>query len=297
LNPIQRLIDKYPGWFFVLPALIVIFAIVVYPFAYALRLSFLSLSFQRPEMSGQFIGFGNYLSLLHDSKFWYSAQITLVYVVSVTVAEIVLGMAVALLFNRELKARRVLLSILMIPMILAPVVVGLMYSFLLNNEFGTFMYYIKQLGFFRQTSLFARPLATQVTIILMDIWEYTSFYALIMLAGLHALPKGPYEGAKVDGASDWQTFWWITIPTLMPLIVVATILCLIASFKTFDQIYILTGGGPSSATELLSIYAWRINFYYWNMGYGAATVMMIAAFTMIICGALYFVVQQRIKLF
>ncbi len=248
-------------------------------------------------MSGQFVGLGNYWDLLHDAKFWYSAQITFVYVVSVTVAEIILGIAVALLFNRELRARRILISILMIPMILAPVVVGLMYSFLLNNEFGTLMYYVKELGFFRETSLFSDPLATQVTIILMDIWEYTSFYALIILAGLHALPRGPYEGARVDGASDWQTFWWITIPTLMPLIVVATILCLIASFKTFDQIYILTGGGPSSATELLSIYAWRINFYYWNMGYGAATVMMIALFTVVISGALYFVVQRRIKLF
>jgi multiple sugar transport system permease protein len=290
-------VDNHPGWFFIFPALVVIFAIVVYPFAYALRLSFLSLSFQRPEMSGQFIGFSNYWDLIHDSKFWYSAEITFVYVVSVTAAEIILGIAVALLFNRELRARRIWISILMIPMILAPVVVGLMYSFLLNNQFGTLMYYIKQLGFFRETSIFSQPLATQITIIMVDIWEYTSFYALIMLAGLHALPRGPYEGAKVDGASDWQTFWWITIPTLMPLIVVATILCLIASFKTFDQIYILTGGGPSSATELLSIYAWRMNFYYWNMGYGAAAVMMIALITIAISGVLYFVVQRRVKLF
>jgi multiple sugar transport system permease protein len=248
-------------------------------------------------MSGQFIGLDNYWNLLHDARFWYSAWITLIYVVAVTVAEITLGSAVALLFNRELRARRVLTSILMIPMMLAPVVVGLMYSFLLNNEFGTLMYYIKQFGFFREVSLFAQPTAVQATIILMDIWEYTSYYALIMLAGLQSLPKGPYEGAQVDGASDWQTFWWITVPTLMPLIVVATILCLIASFKTFDQIYILTGGGPSSATELLSIYAYRLNFSYWNLGYGAATVIMIAIITMIISGVLYYVVQKRVKLF
>jgi multiple sugar transport system permease protein len=229
--------------------------------------------------------------------FWNSVSITLAYVASVTVAEITLGIAVALLFNRELRARRVLTSILMIPMMLAPVVVGLMYSFLLNNQFGTIMYYLKLLGLFRETSLFASPLTTQITIVLMDIWEYTSYFALIMLAGLQSLPRGPYEGAQVDGASEWQTFKWITIPTLMPLIMTATILCLIASFKTFDQIYVLTGGGPSSATELLSVFAYRINFKYWDMGYGAAIVMMIAFITMVICGAFYYVVQRRVKIF
>jgi len=126
-----------------------------------------------------------------------------------------------------------------------------------------------------------------------DIWQWTPFVFLIMLAGLHSLPKEPYEAAQVDGANKWQIFRRVTLPLLKPLIVITLLLRIIDAFRTFDQVYILTGGGPGNATDLIGMFAYRVNFKIWNLGYGASVVLVIFLLILIVTAFFYAVTQKK----
>src|SRR5262249_29669689 len=155
------------------------------------------------------------------------------------------------------RGRRVWVTILLLPTMVAPVVVGLIWDFLLMPNFGLFTWVMSQLGILHGTPVFSMPLTAFAAICIVDIWEWTPFMMLFMLAGLPRLPQDPMEAAEIDGASPWRIFWHVQLPLLRPMIIVAVMFRTIDASKTFDIIYVLTGGGPGNTTEFISLYAFR----------------------------------------
>jgi len=276
--------------------MVILMSITLVPFLFALNLSFRAYSLARPGYEGQFIGLDNFRQLLNDDPlFWKSIFITLRFVIVVVTVELFLGLGIATLLNQKIWGRRFFTSIIIVPMMIAPVVVGLIWRFLLNAEFGIVSYFIKKLGIHLERGLLGSTDTALPTVMFIDIWQWTPFMTLIMLAALQALPREPVEAAQIDGASSIQIFRYITLPLIKPLIFVAILLRSIDSFKLFDTVFILTGGGPSFATELASIYAYRINFKYWNMGYGSS-IVLILFLIVLICTEFFFFFTQREKL-
>jgi multiple sugar transport system permease protein len=228
-----------------------------------------------------------------DGEFWHSMAITVLFLIVVVGIEFLAGFALALLLNREFRGKRIVVSLAVIPMMIAPVAVGLMWRVALNYELGVVTYLIKSIGIPLKEALLGTSATALPTLMVIDIWQWTPFIFLIMLAGLHSLPKEPYEAAQVDGASRWQIFRLVTLPLLNPLIIIALLLRVIDAFKTFDQVYILTGGGPGNATDLVCMFAYRTNFKVWNLGYGASVVLVIFLIILIVTALFYTVTQKK----
>jgi multiple sugar transport system permease protein len=202
--------------------------------------------------------------------------------------ELALGFSIAMVLFHHLQRRRLVLTLLMVPMMLAPVAIGLIWKLLLQGDFGMMTYYLRWVGLLGdQEVLLSNPDLVLPTIIAIDIWQWTPFVVLVMLAGLMSLPREPFEAAIMDGARPLQIFRDITLPLLRPVIALVVLLRGIDAFKEFDKVFILTGGGPGTATELLSIYTYRMNFKNWDLGYGAACAFMVYFVVLILCSIFY----------
>jgi multiple sugar transport system permease protein len=272
-----------------MPALLLLLVLLVGPFLYMVGVSFTDLSFALPGHDGNFVGFENYRRLMReDPVFWQSFGTTLVFVSGVVSVEFVLGFALALLLFHHVQRRRFVLTLLLIPMMLAPVAVGLMWKLMLHGEFGMLTHYLREFGLLDpRTALLGNHDLVLPTVMLVDVWEWTPFVTLVFLAGLLSLPREPFEAAIMDGARPWQVFRDITVPLLRPIIALVLLLRGIDAFKEFDKVFILTGGGPGTATELISIYAWRVNFRNWDLGYGAVCAFMVYLVVLILCAVCY----------
>ena len=182
----------------------------------------------------------------------------------------------------------------MLPTMIAPVVVGMMWRYLLMPSFGLLTYYLQQMGFLAETTIFSDEVTAFAALMIIDIWEWTPFMMLIMLAGLTAMPQEPIEAAHLDGANAWQVLWHVQLSFLRPLIVFAVMFRAIEASKVFDTIYILTGGGPGNATETIAVFAFRTTFIKWDLGYGAAICLVLAFFSLVVA-ALFFKVTSRVQ--
>jgi len=271
------------------PSLVLLLLILVGPFFYMVGASFTDLSFSIPGRDGNFVGFDNYRRLVRDDPvFWNSFLLTLRFVVWAVAVEFVLGFALALLLYHHVRRRRFLLTGLLVPMMLAPVAVGLIWKLLLQGDFGMLTYYLRAIGVIDvRTALLSSPDLVLATIVAIDVWQWTPFVTLVMLAGLLSLPREPFEAAVMDGARPYQVFRDVTLPLLRPIVALVLLLRGIDAFKEFDKVFILTGGGPGSATELLSIYTYRVNFKNWDLGYGAVCAFMVYLVVLILCSVFY----------
>ena len=256
--PMRRILgamlDRGVAPLLLIPSCILLVLILVGPFLYMVWTSFTDLSFALPDRDGSFLGFDNYRRLMRDDPiFWDSFVLTFKFVVSVVTVEFILGLALALLLFHFIERRRVVLTMLLVPMMLAPVAVGLIWKLLLQGDFGMLTYYLRQVGILDlRTALLSSADVVLPTIMLIDVWQWTPFVTLVMLAGLMTLPREPFEAAIMDGARPWQVFRDVTLPLLRPIIALVLLLRGIDAFKEFDKVFILTGGGPGTATELLS---------------------------------------------
>jgi len=251
--------------------------------------SFTDLSFAIPNHTGNFVGFDNYRKLMRDDPlFWDSFWTTIRFVTAALSIEFLIGLSLALLLFHSIERHRIILTLILLPMMLAPVAVGLMWKLLLQGEFGMLTHYLREVGIFgAQTAPLSSYTLVLPTMILIDVWEWTPFVTLVLLAGLLSLPREPYEAAIIDGAGPIRVFFDVTLPLLRPIIALVLLLRGIDAFKEFDKVWILTGGGPGSATELLSIYTWRINFRNWDFGYGAVVALMVYLVVLILCSLFY----------
>ncbi len=269
-----------------LPAFLVLVTIVVYPLIFSLSMSLRDFSYTRPGSEKPFVGLSNFKSVLLDSEFLNSIKVNLLFCIGAVTLELLLGLGVALLFNRELPGFGVLRSLILIPMIITPVVVGLIWRWLLNPQLGLINYLLGCLGInapaWLSDTRFALP-----SLILVDVWEWTPFVFLTIYASLQSLPEEPYEAALIDGASAWQTFRYITLPSIWPSMLVVSTIRFMDTIRVFDIIYITTMGGPGTATEVLSLYPYRQIFYFNSISKAAASSLLILIITIIISRILF----------
>lgn len=276
------------GAAFLTPAVLLVLALLVGPFVYTLILSVTDLSYSTPGQDGSFVGVANYRRLLDDAVFWRSTLTTLRFVASAVVLELLLGLPVALLLARQVGRSRVLMPLILVPMMLAPVAVGLLWKLVLQGDFGMVTHTLRQLGVLgAETSPLGDPAHALTAMVLIDVWQWTPFVVLVILAGLLGLPRAPFEAAMMDGAGRWRSFVDVTLPLLRPLLAMVVLLRVIDAFKEFDKVFVMTGGGPGTSTELLSLYVYRINFRNWDLGYGAVCAFMVYLVVLILCKLFY----------
>jgi len=273
---------SYP-YLLLIPAFILIFSVLLYPLIVSLVLSFHEWTFSTYGRGKvPFIGLGNFIEMSTDPYFWRSILNTLIFSGSSLTIEFFLGLGVALLLNRKLVGKGIIRTLVILPFVLSNAVIGLNWRLMYNYDYGIINYFLSIFNM-KPILWLSDPTKAMFSIIIVDVWNCTSFVVLLLLSGLQAIPQTPYEAAKIDGATGWQVFRFITLPLLRPIILVILIWRTMDLFRCFDMIYILTGGGPSHATEVLSIYSYYKGFRYFNLGYAAAAAWVLVALIMIVC--------------
>lgn len=248
---------------FLIPALITLAGVTIYPVLYVLWLS-LHRRLLIFDIS-KFVGLENFGFLWRDQRFWNAFQNT-VYFTAVSVAlELLLGLAIAILLHRVFRGKGLMRTIILIPWAIPTVVSAKMWEWLYNGDYGLINYLLGE-----KINWLGSPLLALNAAIFMDVWKTTPFVALLLMAGLQTIPQDLYQAARVDGASNWTQFKSITLPLLKPVILVVLIFRTLDAFRVFDAIYVLTGGGPANTTETLSIYAYKVLFQTLQFGYGSA---------------------------
>ncbi len=271
-----RLYKRRVPILFVLPAAITLLAITVFPLIYELRLAFMrwELTTSAPA---QFVGLQNFgKALFRDERFWNSMGVTMRLIVFGTSIQLMAGTGLALLLNRLRRSRTVLVSLFLIPVMIAPVVAGFQFRMIYHDQFGPLNYIIELVtgGRWGGLAWIADPKVALFAVMFTDIWQWTPFLMLIVLAGLQSISPEMYEAAEVDGASRSQTFGRVTLPLILPVMVIGILIRAMDSFKLFDIIYLVTGGGPGDVTETISFYTYLQGFKFFSVGYTAAMAFL-----------------------
>ncbi len=260
------------------PALAVLLSLSIYPLIYSI-----TVSLQTQTESGINWSVANFTRLASDNFFLAALLHTFVYAVAALVFEFAIGLSLALLLNSQIRARGLFHASLLIPMMLPTVVVGVVWRLMLNPNFGAINGTLKYFGLNTEGLTWtASPRLAMLSVIAVDVWQWTPFVFLVLLAGLQAIPQEPYEAALIDGSTRWQTFRHITLPLLKPAILIALLLRTMDLLRVFDQIFILTEGGPGFATETISLYIYRTAFRFFDFGYAAAMSFVLLALTNVI---------------
>lgn len=257
------------------PTVFVLLALSIYPLVYAVRVSLQSGTGASARWTLE-----NFARLFSDGFFLSALLHTLVYAVAALTCEFLLGLGLAVLLSNEMRGRGIFRAALLVPMMLPPVVVGVVWRLMLNPNFGAINGTLKSFGINTQSLTWtASPSLAFLSVIAVDVWQWTPFVFLILLAGLQAIPQEPYEAALIDGSSRWQTFRYITLPLLKPAILIVLLLRTMDLLRVFDQIFILTEGGPGFATETISLYIYRAAFRFGDFGYAAAMSFVLLIVT------------------
>jgi len=272
------------------PSIISLFLLIVYPLSLLFIMSFSNVVFEVEGVKYNFIGLENYKKILYDELFSRSLNVTLLFSIVCVIVELILGLVLALAVI-GIRGSMVLRTIFVMGMMLPPVTVALIWRTLLSSDFGIVNYILTLLGFMPVNWLGDSIMAV-VSIIIVDIWHWTGFVFLIIFAGLVSLPIEPFEAAKVDGASSWQTFKFITLPLMRSTLLVAALFRMIDILQAFPEIWLLTYGGPSFATTILNILVYLISFQWFNWGYASA-VSLILLFLSIALAILNWRISKR----
>ncbi len=253
--------------FLLLPAFVVIAAVVLLPLAVSFLSSFTAYNMTRPSSLYRWIGWRNYRRLLEDATFWWAFGRTVVFLTVALNLELLLGLGLAMLIAQVTRGQRLLRTVLMFPMMFSPVLVGFQFNFLLNDNVGLLDNTLLQLGLIRQPIAWLVNGATaNLSILAGEVWMSTSVFAILLLAGLLALPRDPIEAARVDGCNAWQTFRYITLPFLMPFIYIAMTIRSLDVGRAYDMVRIMTNGGPAGRTELVWTLMSTVGFQDGQMG-------------------------------
>jgi ABC-type sugar transport system permease subunit len=261
-----------------IPSVVVVFGIVVYPILRTLYTSFYDVNSPFPG-AYPFVGFDNYTHALGSADFWSAVERTGYFTIVLTFLEVTLGLGIALLLNAPLRARWLFRSIVVLPWALPTIVNGALWRYIFNAQYGVLNAVLTQLGF---QAHYHAWLNSQVfalnAVIVADVWKNTSLVAFILLAGLTTIPRELYEAARIDGASPFRAFWEITLPMLKTALVIVLVLRTIEAFKVFDIIYVMTRGGPANGTQSVTLYTYQQAFSNELFGYGAALAYLIVLF-------------------
>jgi multiple sugar transport system permease protein len=277
MRRVRGLSDKALAWLFITPTIVLLLAINIFPLIWTVYLSFTNYRANRPNVPMRWMGIDWYQSILTDPDIWSAMQVTAHFVIWTVVIETVLGFGLAFLIDKKFRGHGAWTTIILLPMMLSPAVVGNFWTFLYQPQIGLFNY---ALGFFTGRAASSFQMLGDVTlspwaIIIVDAWMWTPYVMLICLAGLRSIPDYIYEAAEVDRASKWRQFWSITLPMALPFIMLAVLFRGIENFKMFDMVNLLTGGGPGSTTEVASITLKRAAFESWRTGYSSAFAIIL----------------------
>ncbi len=264
-----------------IPALAVLLFVILYPLAYSLVISFYRYSLLKPFLGKTFVGLAHYKEKLTDPSFLYSLNVTGRFTLFSVAIEFVLGFGIALILSKIKKGRRLVTTGILIPMMIAPVAVGVMWIIMYHPDLGVINYFLKVLGIAPKIWL-GDPRLALLAVIVTDIWQMTPFVFLIMLAGIESLPLELYDAARVDGATAFQRFFHITIPLLKQTIAIVLLIRIMDALRVFDKIWILTRGGPGEATEVINVKIYLTCFTGFRMGESAAMCYIVFAIIMII---------------
>ena len=274
---IKGLSDRMVGWIFIAPTIFLLLAINIFPLIWTIRLSLTNYRANRTAADIKWLGLRNYERILTDPDIWNAMQATAHFVFWTLVLQVLIGFSLAYLINKKFKGNDLWTTIIVLPMMLSPAVVGNFWTFLYQPQIGLFNYFV---GFLTGAdpssfSMIGDVALAPWAIVIVDTWMWTPFVMLICLAGLRSIPDSIYEAAECDRASKWRQFWTITIPMALPFLMLAVLFRGIENFKMFDLVVQLTGGGPGSITELTSINLKREAFEKWRTGYASAYAVIL----------------------
>lgn len=260
------------------PAVLLLLALNIFPIVYAVYISLRHWSLSRPQPP-RFAGLFNYESLWTDDRFLNALVVSGTFILLAVVVELALGFALAMTFNSRLKGLETLRKLSLLPIMAMPLVVGLIWFYMLNENFGVTNWFLTVIGFDRLPFLTDKTLA-MLSIVLADVWQWTPFVMLVLFAALQSLPEYVFEAARMDGLTERQIFWRVTLPLLKPAILVVLVIRAIDAFRMIELIFMMTKGGPGGATEVLPWYIYTTGFLSLNLGYAASmAVVMIVVVT------------------
>ena len=266
------------------PAAVIMAIALIYPLGYMVYGSFRDWDPSQSLADSEFTGFKNYINLFYDPAFHESLTVTLIFASSVVIAELVLGVGLALLLDRNIRGMSVLRTLFILPMMIAPVVVGLMWRYMYHPTVGTFNRTLKSMGFEGVDWLGQNAL---LSVIIADIWQWTPFIFILSLAALQSLPRSALEAARIDGATDWQQVWHIKLPLMMPVLIVTALLRLIDAFKVLEVILVMTEGGPGLSTEIIALRISRTATEFRELGTAAAMSNYLLILLMLLTLAMF----------
>ena len=288
----KKILQQSTPYFFLAPAVITLGFALLFPVFYGLRLSFSQWALRDIRKAPVFIGLTNYTDLLKSDFFHTSFKVTLIFTSIVVVAEIFVGLVLALLLEEKMKGLRLFRTIFVLPIMVAPVVVGLLWRFLYDPSFGLINYFLGFLGIAPKLWL-AKPSLALTSIILTDIWQWTPFVFLLLLAGLQGIPREFLEAGLVDGANYWQNLIHIKLPLIRSIIGITAVLRLIDAFRGLVVMFIMTFGGPGMSTEILSLHIYKTAFMSQRLGLASAVAVILLGLILILTFILLLGMRQR----
>ncbi len=274
---VRGLSDKSLAWIMIAPTMLLLLAINIFPLLWTIQLSFTNFRANRPNAVVRNVGLDNYHSILTDADIWTAMQATAHFVIWTIVLQTVIGFTLAYLIDRKFRGHAFWTTLILVPMMLSPAVVGNFWTFLYQPQIGLFNYVVAFFAGIPPSSfeMIGSVKLAPWSIIIVDTWMWTPYVMLICLAGLRSIPDYIYEAAEVDRASKLRQFWSITLPMVLPFIMLAVLFRGIENFKMFDMVNLLTSGGPGSTTELASITLKREAFEKWRTGFSSAFAVIL----------------------
>ena len=283
--------DRRIDWLLVAPACLLILAMTIYPLAYSLWVVFVNFDFQIPGHA--FVGLQNFAQVVEDPIARYSLVTTAILTVANVTTEFLLGLGLALAMTRNFRGRGTIMLILIVPLFISPVIVGQFWSLILQRPYGPFDYLVSQIvGHPTEISWLTGNPWKFLSLIVADVWQWTPFMFVILLAGLTAISPELYEAAELDGVGWWRTFWHITLPQLGPLILIAITFRLLDAIKLFDVIFVMTGGGPGTSTYTTSYYLYQTGFQQFHLSEATAGSWIFLILTAIL---IMFLVRRLLR--
>jgi multiple sugar transport system permease protein len=283
--------DRNFKYLLVAPAVILILALSIFPLLFSLWVSFVNYDFQIPGHA--FVGLKNFKQVIYDPVASWSLVVTVILSGSSIVIEFFLGLGLALAMVKTFRGRGLIMSLVIIPLFICPVIVGQAWALLLQRPFGPTNYVLSQiLGYDVTISWLTQAPWNFIAIIIADVWQWTPFMFVILLAGLTAIPPHVYEAAELDGVGTWLTFWYITVPHIAPMMLLAVTFRLLDAIKLFDTIFIMTGGGPGTNTYSTSFYLYTIGFTQFHLSNATAGSWIFLILTLIV---ITFLVRRLLK--
>lgn len=275
------------------PAALVLLLFQVVPILTGANVSFRDWALNDPKRT--FVGLANYIHVLKDKEFLQIVMPnTFGFMIATVICSLVFGLLIALMLNKRFPGRVIVQSFVLLPLMVAPVIAAIMVRWMFNDQFGVVNAALQGLGLEPIAWLTGRWTAFFV-ILLTDVWLWTPWFALILLAGLQSLPPEPFEAAQIDAAGPWRTFRYITLPMLRPVMVVCIVIRAIDAFRTFDIVWTISGGGPARATELFSLYAYVESFQFLNLGRGSAAAVIGAIVIVLFAMVLYRILNRFVE--